>query len=104
MSDLELRYRLLNQYLAGYLHEDWESEFEDPDAAFEAVVVLYSPSELTRLLDELDHLIALDEGPRSEVLSTLSPYVDVAKDFGWEQRAWLRQLRTRAMRELAGDA
>ena len=93
-------YRKLHTYLGAYLHEDWMYEFASPDEAYEAVLKVFWPESVARLVEELNELLALPDKEMLSTLAVLSRNLNPRTDYGWDEREWLSSLRDRAKEEL----
>lgn len=90
----------LDQLLGGVLHEDWQSDYDDPWQAAEVYVMGTSRPYLDHLLVGVRYLFKSfpDSVGRYDVLANVRD-VFVRDEFD----AWLQDLERRLERALAGD-
>lgn len=91
----------LGLYFSTYLHQDWMYEFDSPGSAFEAMLTFPSREGLQRLIEQLNALLELDDEQLDAKMRHSSPDLDVGRDYGWNEREWLRSLRDRTAAELS---
>ena len=98
------RFKMLDVFFGAYLHQDWMYEFENPHEAYETLLALMEPADLARMIDEFSTVLSMDDQQLRSTMRELSHYLDVEHELGWNEREWLRTLRSRASAELQGKS
>jgi CdiI immunity protein len=84
----------LSQVFGGYLHQDFDLDYESPDAALRAAAEGQGYEQVTGAIREIDHLLASEIGDADlmrmleRMTAGYSPELD-----GWGGRQWLRHAR-----------
>ncbi|MEK6274801.1 MAG: contact-dependent growth inhibition system immunity protein [Actinomycetota bacterium] len=94
-SDRVEQYPNLRQVLGGYLHQDFDLDFESPDAALRDAAQGQGPQQVGGAVQEINELLASDLESRqlTEIVERLTAGYSPVLD-GWEIRDWLQHART----------
>jgi hypothetical protein len=89
------RYPNLFQVFGGYLHQDFDLDYESPDAALRDAAHGQGPEQVGAAIGEIDDLLSAGLEPRTltEIVERLTAGYSPVLD-GWEIRDWLKHART----------
>ena len=88
-------YPNLFQIFGGYLHQDWDLDYESPEAALRDAADGQGPDQVDAAIEEIDGLLAGDLDPQEtiKIVARLTPGYSPVRD-GWEIRPWLVHARS----------
>jgi hypothetical protein len=91
---LDWQFPNLFQVLGGYLHQDFDLEYDSPDEALRDAADSQGHDQIAGAIREIDHLLASDIGENDlmrlveRLTAGYSPQLE-----GWDARGWLRHAR-----------
>jgi hypothetical protein len=90
------RFPDLLQFFGGYLHQDWDMDYPDVDAAIDAAIV-ESPDRLVLVAHQLDELLAAvsTEDEAETAVNELTGWGYYPPGNGRTWRGWLAEVRAR---------
>jgi hypothetical protein len=91
---LDWQFPNLLQVLGGYLHQDFDLDYESPDAALRAATENQGHDPITGALREIDRLLASEIGDDElmQLIERLTAGFSPSLA-GWTAREWLRHTR-----------